>query len=82
MNSLYLLQSLPVLPLQVIAQSAAPLRNLAKDMHCVTGEMGGSGKVQLPLMTGTGQAIDTACSPEQGLRDKAFVSLLELIKRS
>ena len=71
-----------MLLLQVIAQSAAPLRNLAKDMHCVTGEMGGSWKVQLPLMAGTGQAIDTACSPEQGLRDKAFVSLLELIKRS
>jgi len=65
----------------VIAQSAAPLRNLAKDMHCVTGEMGDSGRVRLPLMTGTGRAIDAACLPEQGLRDKAFVSLLELIKR-
>ena len=37
---------------------------------------------RLPLLAGTSKAIAAACSPRHGLRDKAFVGLLELIKKT
>ena len=69
----------------VVRKSGAPLRNLWKDLDCVMRELqpaGGGGSEgdsgRLPLLSATHAAIHAACS-ERGLKDSAFVSLLELL---
>ena len=54
-----------------LRQSAAPLRNMAKDMDCVVGELSAEelgrldqGKARLPVMAASNEAIQRACSQE------------------
>ena len=57
-----------------LRQSAAPLRNMAKDMDCVVGELSAEelgldqGKARLPVMTASHEAIQRACSQEVSRR--------------
>jgi NAD-binding of NADP-dependent 3-hydroxyisobutyrate dehydrogenase len=76
-----------------IRKSAAPLRNLAKDLDCVMKELparsdgasvgvsnGSSDAKSVPVLGVTRDAITKACSAEAGLKDSAFVSLIELLR--
>ena len=53
-----------------LRQSAAPLRNMAKDMDSVVGELSAEelgldqGKARLPVMASSNEAIQRACSQE------------------
>ena len=53
-----------------LRQSAAPLRNMAKDMDCVVGELTAEkrgleeGVARLPVMAASHEAIQRACSQE------------------
>jgi hypothetical protein len=74
-----------------LSKSAAPLRNLHKDIDIVCSEMGGDADAddasslprKLPTILAAQSAIREACSPGGGLKDAPFVALAQLIlKRS
>lgn len=67
----------------ILRNTAAPLRNLQKDFACIQQDLKPAhtldGHMKLPLTEHTAWAINEAC--ESGLKDSAFISLMDIIAK-